>query len=286
MKWLTFIWIAAHALACQAVDGERILGRDLAAANAAFGTLDPGLDIGAAPLAGVRHVLSSEELSRLAQRQGIALPVPFGALCFERLTELLTVETLLPALRRALAIDAAQLEILDFSRYGVPRGALEFTRAGLSPTGVWRGHVVYGESRSAPVWAKVRVTTEQTWVEAAETLVSGKVVNAGGLALRRGPRFPFGIAPLDSVELVAGKKPLRTIRPGEPVYASMVTAAHDVERGDKVAVEVSSGGALLKFEATAESSGHAGDSIVVRNPENGRLFQAKVEGIGKVSVTK
>ena len=66
----------------------------------------------------------------------------------------------------------------------------------------------------------------------------------------------------------------------------MLTTPREVERGDKIAVEVSSGGALLAFEATAESSGRAGDSIVVRNPENGRLFQAKVEGKGKVWVKK
>jgi flagella basal body P-ring formation protein FlgA len=60
----------------------------------------------------------------------------------------------------------------------------------------------------------------------------------------------------------------------------------DVERGDKIAIEVSSGGARLTFDAMAESSGHAGDSIMVRNPESGRLFRAKVEGKGRASVTK
>jgi flagella basal body P-ring formation protein FlgA len=78
----------------------------------------------------------------------------------------------------------------------------------------------------------------------------------------------------------------RAIHAGEPVYASMLVAPREVERGDKVAVEVSSGAAMLAFEATAESSGRTGDSIVVRNPENGRLFSAKVEAKGKVSVKK
>jgi flagella basal body P-ring formation protein FlgA len=66
----------------------------------------------------------------------------------------------------------------------------------------------------------------------------------------------------------------------------MLAAPRDVERGDQVAVEVSSGGARLAFEATAESSGRAGDSIVIRNPANGGMFQARVEAKGKVSVKK
>jgi flagella basal body P-ring formation protein FlgA len=284
--WVLPIWMAARILACQAVDGDRILGKDLAAADAAFAALDPELEMGAAPLAGVRRVVQTEELVRWARQHGVTISSALRPVCFERVTEALTADALLPALRQALAMDAAGIEILDYSRYGVPRGELEFTRAGLSPAGMWRGRVIYGEARSAPVWAKVRITAEQTWVEAAETLAAGQPVDASRLAVRKGPRFPFGVAPLDSPDLAAGKKPLRTIRAGEPIYASMLTTPREVERGDKIAVEVSSGGATLAFEAMAESSGRAGDSIVVRNPENGRLFQAKVDGKGKVSVKK
>ncbi len=38
------------------------------------------------------------------------------------------------------------------------------------------------------------------------------------------------------------------------------------ERGDRVAVEVKVGGAILDFDATAESSGRAGDSILIKTP--------------------
>jgi flagella basal body P-ring formation protein FlgA len=286
MRWILSSWMAARVFGCQVVEGDRILGRDLAAADPVFATLDPDLEIGAAPLAGVRRVLHPEELARLAHQHGITISPPAGPVCFERLTEPLTVETLLTTLKQALAMDTAEIEILDYSRYGVPRGRLEFTRAGLSAAGLWRGRVAYDQGRSAPVWAKVRITTQQTWVEAAESLPPDRIIDATRLAVRTGRRFPFGIAPLDSPDLAAGKKPLRTIRPGEPVYASMLVAPREVERGDKVAVEASSGGAVLAFEGTAESSGREGDSIVVRNPGNGRLFQAKVEGKGKVSVKK
>lgn len=59
-----------------------------------------------------------------------------------------------------------------------------------------------------------------------------------------------------------------------------------VHRGDKVAVTVSSGDVLLRFESEAESSGRPGDTVIVLNPENGNRFVARVEDQGKVIVKK
>ena len=285
MRLLHTIALAAPVFACQIVEGDRITGKDLAAANPIFAKLDPAMVIGPAPLAGVRRVWHAEESVRLARQNGIAADAPFGELCFERATGQLTTESLLPILQTALAIDA-QIEIVDFSRYAVARGRIEFTRDGLTPAGLWRGRVTYAEGRSAAIWAKVRVTVEQTWVEAVEPLAPGKIVDAAQLAIRKGRRFPFGTAPIDSVELVAGRKLARAIRPGEPIFASMLIAPFEIERGDKVTVAVSSGGATLGFDAIAETAGRVGGSVLIKTPENGHRFQARVEGKGKVSITK
>lgn len=59
-----------------------------------------------------------------------------------------------------------------------------------------------------------------------------------------------------------------------------------VQRGDKVGVKVSIGNVLLAFEAEAESSGHIGETVIVRNPDNGRRFIARVQEKGKVVVKK
>jgi hypothetical protein len=64
------------------------------------------------------------------------------------------------------------------------------------------------------------------------------------------------------------------------------SAARLITRGDHVTVEVRSGRARIRFSADAESAGHAGDSILLRNPENGRLFQAKILERGKVLIQK
>jgi flagella basal body P-ring formation protein FlgA len=46
-------------------------------------------------------------------------------------------------------------------------------------------------------------------------------------------------------------------------------------------VEVRSGGAHLIFTGKAETTGHSGDLIVVRNLSSNKVFQARIEGKGK-----
>lgn len=244
MRWTLFILAAAQASACQPVDGGHILGKHLAAANPIFATLDPDLAIGFAPLAGVQRVLRTPELARIARDHAIPSTDLLAPVCFERVTERMTAEQLQPILRAALekaAIgnDAIQFEIVDFSRYGIPHGTLEFPESGLASSGMWRGRVSYDEGRSAPVWARIRFT-------------SGQPVPEGTVS-----------------------RP-ETARP----------TLHEVGRGDTVQVEVTSGGARLAFESKAESPGRTGEFVIVRNPENGRLFRAKVEAKGRVSIQK
>jgi flagella basal body P-ring formation protein FlgA len=271
---------------CQPVDGDHILGKDLAAAHPAFAAIAPDRVIGATPAPGVERVLHSDEVARIARDNNIDISAPAPELCFVRATEPLTADRLLPVLQKALELDAAKIEILDFIRFPVPPGALEFTRAGLSPNGLWRGSVMYAPGRSMQLWAKVSVSTVQTWIEAAVPITPGKTIAADQLILRTGPRFPFGAAPVDSIDFVAARQAVRSIRPGEPIFASMLAVPRDVERGDSITVHVVVGQTELSFSAVAESSGRAGESVLIRNPENGKFFQARIESKGKVLVTK
>lgn len=276
----------ALTLACQPVDADRILGKDLAAANPAFASIAPDRVIAATPVPGVDRVLHSDEVARIARANNIAIATPAPEVCFARTTEPLTAERLLPVLQKALDLDTAKIEILDFNHFPVPPGTLEFTRAGLAASGIWRGNVSYSQGRSMAIWARVHVTVEQTWVETTALIEPGKLINADQLTLRTGPRFPFGPAPADAIDFVTARKSTRTIRPGEPIFASMLTTPHDVERGETVAVHVIAGQTELSFSAVAESSGRAGESVLIRNPENGRFFQARIESKGKVLIAK
>jgi flagella basal body P-ring formation protein FlgA len=284
---LSLILAAASAWAngCIVVDREAILARDLAAADPVFASLDPTLRIAASPLPGVRRTISIAELGRLARANGIPLPVS-SEICFERATTTLSPDELLPVLQKALNIEGAQIKILDFVRVPVPRGTPEFLRTGLNANGLWRGHIQYEQNRSVPVWVKVQVTAEQVWLEAAAPLVPGKPIAPDQVIVREGPRFPFGPVPLSSTNLAEGRMPLRRIAPGEPIFAAMLTTPPDIRRGEKVTVDAISGDAHISFDALAESSGRTGESVLVRNPENGRYFRAHVDGVGKVSVSR
>ncbi len=270
---------AAIAYACQPVDGPNITGKDLAAADPSFAGIDPAAIVGASPLPGVRRIMQPLELNKYGPA---ASPV-----CFERATTLLTEDEVNRVLvERASSLQRGSpvhLQLLDFTKTPVPKGLIDFSPAGPDQSGLWRGRVKYDERRTFPIWAKVRITTEQTWLEAAELLQPGKPISESQLKKQRGPRSPFGPQPIIDI---AGRVPLRAIKPCETIFASMLTTPRDIERGDKVAVEVVSGEAHLLFDAIAESPGRLGESVLIKNPENGRRFQARVESKGKVLITK
>lgn len=69
---------------------------------------------------------------------------------------------------------------------------------------------------------------------------------------------------------------------GAPVPGS----TPEIARGDRIRVEVQSGGVLLAFDAAAENSGRIGEPVTVRNPANGQRFRAIVEAQGKARIRK
>ncbi len=60
----------------------------------------------------------------------------------------------------------------------------------------------------------------------------------------------------------------------------------EISRGEMVRVEVYSRGILLAFDAAAESSGHVGEQVTLRNPATRQLFRAIVKGPEKVEIRK
>jgi flagella basal body P-ring formation protein FlgA len=159
--WLVsygFLMASATNPACVPIDGDRILGRHLAAADPQFASIIPDAELGYAPRSGVTRLFRIDEQSRIARRFKIEPAGQFSDVCF---------------------------------------------------------------------------------------------IGAGAF-----------------------------VRDGSPL------TERDIKRGDRVTVEVTSGSARLVFEAEAASAGRFGDSVLVKNPENGRLFQARVQGKRKVTIQK
>jgi flagella basal body P-ring formation protein FlgA len=276
---------------CLTVSGDQILGRDLARAVPALGRIPQSTPLAPAPLAGSSRMFSTSDLQSIAAR--FSLPLSEAQdVCFRFAMEPLDRVRLEAAMRKTLAIGDSHIEILETTSGDVPKGIVEFTPEGLGvpsapdqPTGeMWRGNIIYAGAQRFPIWAKVRVTVPSARLVAVEPLHPGSVIRAEQVHLEIVERFPqSGLGDL-TPELAAGMAPLRSIAAGAEVRRENLVRPNDVNRGDTVQVDVQFGGAHLSLNGRAESGGHIGDTISVRNPETSKLFQAYVAGSGRVVI--
>jgi flagella basal body P-ring formation protein FlgA len=276
---------------CLSVEGERVLARDLTPASAAFAALPPEIAFGYAPAPGARRVLRAAELKRLASPHDLSLE-PGTEICVARPLEPLNRDRLLASMRASLANPAARLEVVEFAGFGAPSGEIEFPLAGLrrppardpaSPV-LWKGTVRYAARRRYPIWAKVRISVRSTRVVAAENLRVGSPIEASQVRLETSDGFPGSEPAASSIEQVAGRVPRRPLAAGSPVPLRLLGQAKEVQRGDEVRIEASSGSATVELVGRAESSGARGDTVVVRNLTSGKSFRARVLSTGKVAV--
>lgn len=290
VAWLSKVTFAADS-GCHAVLGEKILGSDLASAAPSFRALPPDEPLGFAPLAGAQRLFRTEDLARIAARHGIELKGLPAPVCFSVPVAVMRPDQIEAAIRGALSLDPGKgtLEVVDYSRSPVPAGRVDFAKSSFSAQprdGVLlcRGRVWYGERRSVPVWARVKVTVSRERVVAAVDLKAGSPISADQVRVETVEDAPSANGGLSRIEAVIGQAPHRTIRAGTALEVSMVAPAKDVERGDIVEVEVVSGAATLRFPAKADAGGRRGDRIVLVNRESGKRFPATIDGRGKATV--
>ncbi|MDQ6707978.1 MAG: flagellar basal body P-ring formation chaperone FlgA [Acidobacteriota bacterium] len=281
--------VAVTPAACHSVEGEQILGRDLAAADGRFALMPPDATVGYAPSAGARRILHPSELARVANRYSVPADV-FEEVCFDRAARTLDREKMIAAMQVSLALPQARLEITEWSLYPAPAGELVFPRAALTPphdgVALWRGYVRYGMNRRFPVWARVKIQVSGSHILATEDLKAGVPIEASQLRLETFDGFP-GSEPLaQSVEQVTGLAPRRRIHAGSALALSALEQSRDVVRGERVSVEVHAGAAQLAFEGRAESTGRTGQTVSVLNTKSGKKFDAQVAGKGRVVVSR
>ena len=79
---------AASSSTCQVVEGDRIRAGDIAVLVPAFAALNPAVEIGLAPLPGIKRVFRSGDLLQLARNHGIEVRTSQTSIppeiCFER----------------------------------------------------------------------------------------------------------------------------------------------------------------------------------------------------------
>ena len=281
----------AQPMACTALREDRILAGDLAAVVPAFRDIPPGTLLGNTPQPGSQRIFHHPELLSLAQRYGLTLGADAGA-CFERAMALLDRNLVLEAMQASLQIPDAHIELAETSQYPVPLGRIEF---GLERLGtpaspdqrapvLWRGDVIYGEDHRFAIWARVRILARCSEVVAKESLKPGHSIDPSQLLLVTRETFPIPVKDRLSMDQVAGMTAVKPIAAGSVVRAEMISRPNDISRGDLIEIEVVSGAARLILTARAESGGHGGETISVRNLESNKVFSAQVAGKGKAII--
>jgi flagella basal body P-ring formation protein FlgA len=281
--------------ACIPIHSDRILGRDLAIADARFAAVPATQVIGFAPAPGTVRIFQPAELARIARANGIPAPDPArvpgtGDACFEIPMRRISEEEVVRAMRRSLPA-GAELRIVEVARGEVAAGEPEFPIAGLEPPApsgngaqLWRGSVKYTDSKKMQTWARVMVTERLSAVVAVRDLPPNVAIDAAALRVeaRTGPIRHGNVAL--RVEDAVGRVPKRSVTAGSLIPVDILGEAPAVRRGDAVRVEVRSGSARLLFDAIAEKEARNGEMVDLRNPANGRTFRARLEGSKAVIV--
>ncbi len=283
-RLLISLWLSVDVACagCLPISGGRILGRDLAMADARFATLPATLTVGFPPAPGAQRIYTAPELQRLARANGIQA-TGFSAVCFELPMRRFAEAEAMAAMRRTLPAEA-ELKIVELAGIDVPAGTVEFPVEGIEPAtpsshGVqlWRGYVRYAETRRVAVWARVEVRLKVTAVVTDRDLPQGVTISAAALRIET-RMTPFDrVVPATRIVEVAGRMPKRSLQAGSIVPLNVLEEAPTVRRGDSVPVIVESGMAWLRFEAIAESAARDGDIIELRNPANGKTFKARLD---------
>lgn len=283
LAFLFMLLAAPAAGACIPVTGDRILGRDLARADARFSALPATLTIAYAPSPATQRIFASAELLRIARANGITVTNP-DEICFEVPMQPITEEEALLAMRRSLPPGAA-LNIVEMQKTGVPAGEIEFPVAGLEPAApgaqgvqLWRGFVRYTPTRKAQIWARVSARKTCTPVIASRDLPPNVPISAADLRTET-RTMPLDNSPIAlSVTDVLGYLPRRPIKAGEPIPLAILEQPVRIHRGQPVKVEVRSGRTRLMLDAIAERDGRDGELVELRNPLSGRTFKARLAG--------
>jgi flagella basal body P-ring formation protein FlgA len=276
------------------VPSGNILARDLSTAIPRFLALDPDTIIGFAPFPGSVRVLSSRDVVVTARHYGLSFPPGETApsVCVERMVRHLSPEEVRAALLSALNLPGATLEVLEFSNQPYPPGQLVFQRTVLnrppanSPQApvIWRGKLIYDDQRSLVVWAKVRISLDRQIFLASETILKDAVIRADQVTATFVKQFPSPESGSRPPLIVVGKIARRTLSAGQPIVAEALNDVQDVFRGDTVHVQAIDGGASIRFDAIAQSSGQKGEVILLHNPSSGRNFRGLIESRGQVVV--
>lgn len=237
-----------------------------------------------APMAGARRTVESLELRRVL-RLGEDAPQP-TALCFEQVSETLTVERIVEAIRSSFSGLEVSVRVADYSLYAVPRGRLEFPRSGLMATSVtqpaqrvmWRGKVTGAAGRSTPVWARVYLESRRDVLTVRRSMNAGERIGKADLMIESRIVFPLDSRPTMGVEEAAGMSVRRRLAAGSEVTRSVLVEPYEVEPRQTIDLVVQSDGIRLKLPVVAEGRARTGEFVWLQQTTTGKRLRGRVTG--------
>ena len=273
---------------CLPIHGDWILADDLGTSIPDFRGA-AGRTLSHAPLAGTQRRFSRVDLRRLARGFGISDEASGDwpeSVCFAYALAPVGRESVTEAIRRSASTEVS-FELTEFSLFPVPAGNVEFKNVSFRPdrpdgSKLLIGRVVYGRGRQVPIWARVRSHSKPTGLVASGELRPGVRLQAEHAHLAT---LEIGQSNyLTAASQIEGLTVRRKVAQGTPLTANMLIRRPEVSAGEAVLVSVRSGSAQLSFESRAESGGSTGDLILLKNPDSGQKFRAKVDGTARASL--
>ena len=270
------------ALSCTPVDGPKLLAKHLAGVVAQFASIPANTELGYAPSPGATRVIHAGELQSIGRRHGLSVDPSPDPICFEWPMAPLDEARVMQAMRRSLPEDA-RIVLSEVSRVATPSGDIFFPLVSLR-AGLWAGYVQYGGTRRFNIWARVRVTVNQTRVVAATQIRAGEALTQERVRLEQFESEPDTTI-VRTLEEAYGRITKAPLAEGAPVIARMLDWPAAVLKGDTVRLHAKTGAAQITVDAHAQASGRIGEVIPVKNSTSGRIIRARIDGTGEVTWT-
>ena len=283
---------AANTSACYPLSTDQIMGRDLAVAVPQLAFLPPDLKLGYSPAAGAQRLFRASQLEQLGERYGIKTKIT-APVCFAWALKPLSSQLIADVMKKSLAAQGfsdgdVDLEVTDQYHSPVPDGEVSFPLQGLSAASdkpaIWSGFVTYAGARKFTTWAQVRITVHQRQIVATRAISAGEMIGASDLMELdyRGPLKRLAI--LEHEADVLGKCARWSIPAGTVFTGNILQAVRDVAKDELVTVHIDSGAAHIETQGIADDGGYKGNVIRVRNTKTGRVFRARIDDRGVVTV--
>lgn len=277
------------APSCVGVKGKWAAAGDFATIAPEFGKIEAATPVLTAPSGLSRRWLTAADLVAIANRLGVGPLRHPSELCIEQAKVELRDEQILEQIKPQLSVNGIPgevlIELLNYFPKQTPPGVLRFELSGLAPSCItggcalyrWKGAMLLNAGGSIPVTAEVRIETIGKSPIAERDLPIGAKIGVGDFSIAE-TRHAWLQASVPMELDLSGYVVRRPLKTGEHISPRSLRKRLEVEKGEEVELHVKAGQLELVTQAKAETSGKAGDRVVVSNPLSHRRFMAEVTG--------